>query len=250
MAKKILVVDDDPLIVQLLAPKLNAAGFEVCSALNGEEALARARHEKPHLIIMDVLMPLMSGYEAMQILRQDPETRDIPAIIISSRGGMKDFFEGIGNIEFLPKPLESKALISRIEVLIGGVQPAVAAPRHVVLAGVEDLLVNKLRDLLKKFGFQVLTALHEDDAIRLVKSSHPETVLCQFWEDPNIFDPIKIAQGVRVSPDVAQTPFYVYCKEPLTMEAMKYFNAEQILAYKESSELLRKLEALLKNPAV
>ena len=248
--KKILVVDDDPLIVQLLAPRLIAAGFEVCSALNGEEALARTRQEKPHLIIMDVLMPLMSGYEAMQIIRQDPETRDIPAIIISSRGGMKDFFEGIGNIEFLPKPLESKMLISRIEILIGCAQSAGDTPKRVLLAGVEDLLVNKLRDVLNKLDFQVLTALHEDDAVRLIKSSHPEMVFCQFWEDSNILDPKKIVREVRLSPAVAQTPFYVYCKESLTLEAMKYFNVDQILSYKESSELLRKVEALVKRPAV
>lgn len=250
MKKKILVVDDDPLIAQLLAPRLIAAGFEVCSAFNGEEALAKTRQEKPHLIIMDVLMPLMSGYEAMQIIRQDPEIRNIPAIIISSRGGMKDFFEGIGNIEFLPKPLESKTLISRIEVLIGAVQPAGDQVKRVVLGGVEDLLVNKLRDLLSKLDFQVLTALHEADAIRLIKSARPEMVLCQFWEDDHIFDPRKIVQEVRLSPAVMQTPFYVYCKEALTLEAMKYFNPEQILSYKESSELLRKVEALVKKTVV
>ncbi len=242
--KKILVVDDDPLMVQLLAPRLTAAGFEVCSAFNGEEALGITRQEKPHLIVMDVLMPIMSGYEAMQILRKDPLTKDIPAIIISSRGGMRDFFDGISNIEFLPKPLESKLLISRIEALIGCAQPGGDSAKCVVLAGVEDLLVNKIRDLLGKFDFQVLTALHEADAAQLIKKSKPQMVFCQFWEDEHIFDPRKIALEVRLSPAVAETPFFVYCKESLSLEAMKSFDGEKILSYKESSDLLRKIEAL------
>ncbi len=249
MKKKILIVDDDPLIAQLLAPRLIAAGFDVCSALNGEEAVARTRQEKPHLIVMDVLMPVMSGYEAMQIIRRDPETRKIPAIIISSRGAMKDFFEGITDIEFLPKPLESKALIGRIEALIGCAQPAGDPAKRAVLAGVEDLLLNKIRDLLGKLDFQVSIALHEEDAIRLIKSSHPEKVFCQFWEDEHIFDPRKIAQAVRLSGPVAQTPFFVYCKESLTLEAMKYFDGGEILSYKETSDLLRKIDAVAQKPA-
>jgi len=248
--KKILVVDDDPLIVQLLATRLTSVGFEVCASLNGEEALAAARREKPHLIIMDVLMPLMSGFEVMQIIRREPEIRDIPAIIISARGGMKEFFEGIDKIEFLPKPLDSKVLLRLIEDFIGGAQSAEVAAKRVVLVGVEDLLVNKLRERLHKLGFQVLTAFHEDDLIRLIQNIRPEMVFCQFWEDSNILDTIKIAQGVLQSPAIEQIPFYVYCNESLITEATKHFKGSQILSYKEGSELLRKVEALVKKPAV
>ncbi len=117
--KKILIVDDEPAIVDILSARLKAAGFEICTAADGLEAVAKVKSEKPNLIIMDVLMPKMTGFEAMKKIRENPESRGIPAIVISARGSMKDYFNDITGVEFLPKPYEPKDLVHRIELLLG-----------------------------------------------------------------------------------------------------------------------------------
>ena len=119
MRKKILVVDDEPFFVEVLTTRLVASGFDVCSARNGEEAFTMAKREKPLLIIMDVMMPQTSGFEAMQKIRQCRETQKIPAIIFSGKAGMKDFFEDIPDVDFLHKPFDFKLLLDRVEALIG-----------------------------------------------------------------------------------------------------------------------------------
>ena len=81
--------------------------------------MAKVKSEKPNLIIMDVLMPKMTGFEAMKKIRENPESRGIPAIVISARGSMKDYFNDITGVEFLPKPYEPKDLVHRIELLLG-----------------------------------------------------------------------------------------------------------------------------------
>ena len=120
--KKILVVDDSKSIVNMLTLKLTAEGFEVCSAPDGVEAIAQAIREKPLAIVMDVLMPKMSGFEALQKLRFFPETRNIPVIIISAKVGMEDFFENIPDVEFMPKPIDLDLLVLRLEALTTGAQ--------------------------------------------------------------------------------------------------------------------------------
>jgi len=245
MKKKLLVVDDEPFIVEVLTTRLTAAGFEVCSARDGEEAFAMAKKEKPLLIIMDVMMPRTSGFEAMQKIRQDPGTKKIPAIIFSGKSGMKDFFEGISGVEFMRKPFDIKLLIGRIEALIGSPLQGAGQAKHAVLAGVEEPLANKIRDFLMGHHFQVLIVLNEAEAITLSEKFHPDIVLCQFWEDENILAPRKIAQKLLLTPATAKTPFFVYCKDALSLEAMKHFRPENIITYKESSDLLRKLEALV-----
>ena len=122
LEKKILVVDDEPDIIEILSIRLRTAGFEVSSAKNGEEAVAKAKSEKPLVIIMDVMMPVMSGFEALQKIRQDPGTKNIPVIVLSSKGGMKDFFADMHGVEFMQKPFDFEVLMSRIEALVGGVQ--------------------------------------------------------------------------------------------------------------------------------
>ncbi len=246
MAKKILIVDDDPSIVSLLNTRFTSEGYDVSSASTGEEAIAKVSSEKPLAIIMDVMMPQTSGYEAMQKIRQNPESKNIPAIIFSGKGSMKDFFADMAGVEFMRKPLDFKALIDRVDALVGGGEKRVNPLKRVVLGGVEDFLVAKIEALLKSQHFDVLIALHEKDAVQLIQSSRPTMVLCQFWEDEAVLDPRKIAQELLQQPALATIPFYVYCKNALSVEAMKHFKTDRIVTYKESSDLLLALEVLVK----
>jgi len=244
MKKKILVADDEPLFVELLTARLTAAGYAVCTARDGEEAFAVAKKEKPLLIVMDVMMPRTSGFEAMQKIRQCPETQEIPAIVFSGKAGMKDFFTDMFDVEFMHKPFDAKLLIGRIEALIGNSAQSEGQPKHIVLIGVEEPIVNKIRDFFIGHNFQVLIVLNESEAVALSKKFRPSMILCQFWEDENILDPRKIAKELLLHPEISETPLYVYCKDSLSLEALKYFKSERIIAYNETSSLLRKLETI------
>jgi len=83
---KVLVVDDTPQNVKLLADLLGVKGFAVATAVNGEEALAKVASERPDLVLLDVMMPGLSGYDVCRRLRADPETALLPVVLVTSLG--------------------------------------------------------------------------------------------------------------------------------------------------------------------
>jgi CheY-like chemotaxis protein len=202
---------------------------------------------------MDVMMPIMSGFDASQIIRNDPATKHIPIIVFTARGTFREFFAGIPGIEILTKTAGADAVIARVEALIGKPPPSVGELKRAVLLGVDNIAVEKVRALLKNFQYEVFPALNESEAVRMTEKLKPALILCQLWEDSSILDAPKIAQDMAQNPAIARVPFYVYCKEALSVEAMKHFPLGNIITYKENSDLLKKLEIILlqikNNPA-
>ncbi|HOW58146.1 MAG TPA: response regulator [Candidatus Omnitrophota bacterium] len=241
---KILICDDEVAVVEILETRLKSLGYEVCKAYDGEEALAKLKSEKPNLIITDVLMPKLTGYEFMKKIRADKDTKDIPTIVVSAKNSMRDFFAAVNNVHFMSKPYDPKVLMDTIEKLLaagGGVQS-----KNVILGGVEEQLIAKVKELLTSFGLNVFKALNEDDAYNLAKTLRPKFILLQFWEDLSVMDPAKLA--VRLSQDskLAVLPFYVFCKGSVALDAMKTFKGDRMIGYSQSSDLLKKLEELFK----
>jgi two-component system alkaline phosphatase synthesis response regulator PhoP len=122
MAKgKILVVDDEIYIVHILDFSLGMEGYEVITALDGEQALERARAEHPDLVVLDVMMPKLDGYETCRILKADETTRHIPIILLSAKGRNADQKVGydVGADEYITKPFSPRKLVERINALLG-----------------------------------------------------------------------------------------------------------------------------------
>jgi CheY-like chemotaxis protein len=244
-SKKILIVDDEPPIIEILSSRLRATGYEVCSAADGVEAVEKVKSEKPNLIIMDVLMPRMTGFEAMKKIRDMPESRGIPALVISARGSMRDYFADITGVEFIPKPYDPKELVARIEILLGNAGAAQGGSKRVILVGVEDFLIAKIRTLLSSLGYQILTALNEEDAFNLAKNLRPNFILCQFWEEESVLDAKKLHGKLAEHAALVHLPLYVYSKEALSLDAMKTFKGDRLITYNDSSDLLKKLGLLI-----
>lgn len=93
--KKILAVEDDKFLSGLVAKKLSAAGFTMMHAANGEEALKMIEEDKPDLILLDLLLPEMSGFEVLEKIKADPLTKDIPVILFSNLGQKEDIEKGV-----------------------------------------------------------------------------------------------------------------------------------------------------------
>lgn len=243
--KKVLIVDDEPNIVEMISVRLKALGYETVFACDGEEAIAKVKAQKPDILILDVLMPKMTGFEALKKIRQDREFNSIPAIIISAKSSMKDFFIGISNVEFLTKPYDPKALVQAIENSLGALSRQLGKAKPVVLIGVEDALIKKVQECLKKFNFQVFVALHEEEAFKLASLWRPVFILSQFWEDLSVLDPKKLTEQFSQSKSLVQTPFFCFCKNgPLALDAMKTFKGDRLITYTDSADLIKKIEEL------
>ena len=94
MPKKILAVDDEKHIVRLVQANLERAGYQVVTANDGKEALQKVAEENPDLVVLDVMMPYMDGFEVLQNLRRNPSTRDIPVVMLTAKAQDADVFKG------------------------------------------------------------------------------------------------------------------------------------------------------------
>jgi CheY-like chemotaxis protein len=117
---KILIAEDERDIRDLVAFTLRFAGHEVVAVGNGEEAVEAARKENPDLILMDVRMPRMTGYEACEQLKADPELKDIPVVFLSAKGQDSEIRTGLdaGAAEYLLKPFAPSELTQRVGELL------------------------------------------------------------------------------------------------------------------------------------
>lgn len=122
MAKKVLVVDDEPHIVRLVRDALARRGYDVVTAGSGDQAVELAKSELPDLIFLDVMMPIMSGFEACQAIRSDETTAKIPIFMLTARGQERDVERGqsAGADRYLTKPFSPRKLAQLVDETLGG----------------------------------------------------------------------------------------------------------------------------------
>ena len=126
MSIRVLIADDEPNQLELLSFNLTEAGFDVLRASNGQEALTIAREEMPDILIVDWMMPLMSGVDVCRQLRADIDTRHLPIIMLSARGEEGDRTLGLDNgaDDYMSKPFSPRELVSRIKALLRRSKPS------------------------------------------------------------------------------------------------------------------------------
>ncbi len=117
--KKILIVDDSPTERYFLTDILVKNGFSVSTAENGEEAIVKIKADKPHLILMDVVMPGQNGFQVTRAISRDPETQDVPIIICTSKNQETDRIWGLrqGARDYVVKPVDPQELLAKIAAL-------------------------------------------------------------------------------------------------------------------------------------
>jgi len=112
--KKVLIVDDEPEFADMISMRLEANGYDVITAGDGAEGLVKAREENPDLILLDVMMPNLDGFEVLKRLRNSPATADTRVVMLTARGETKSIFRGqeLGVDDYLIKPCDSDELLA------------------------------------------------------------------------------------------------------------------------------------------
>ncbi len=118
--KRVLIVDDEPNLTRSMTFILRKEGYNIEVASNGEEAIEKALKTKPHLILLDVMMPKKNGYEVCQEIRDDPSLRDMYVIMLTAKGQEVDREKGMdmGADEFITKPFSPSQIVERVNAVL------------------------------------------------------------------------------------------------------------------------------------
>jgi two-component system, OmpR family, alkaline phosphatase synthesis response regulator PhoP len=186
----ILIVDDETDLLDLIEYNLEKEGYNVLKAENGQEGIRLARKHSPDLIILDVMMPKMTGIEVCKVLKEDNDLKSKPVIFLTARGDEKTEIEGleIGADDYLMKPISTSKLVSRIRVVL---RRTVEPEENDSLITAADLTIDRSRYLVSRDGvefqlprkeFELLSFL----ALRKGKVMDRQTLLNEVWGS-NIF---------------------------------------------------------------
>ncbi len=170
-ASKILIVDDDDSIRSLLQQELGDAGYSIEEARNGKEALAAVRKHRPDLIILDIMMPEMNGFDVAAVLKNDPQTMDIPIIVLSI---VQDKTRGfrIGVDRYLTKPIDTGLLFSEI----GSLLEQGKSKKKVMVVDQDSATVSTLTEVLKTKGYSVMEA-NEKELLEKAIANQPDIII-------------------------------------------------------------------------
>ena len=192
MKPKVLIVEDEPDAVDLLLFNLKNAGFEVSTAMDGAEALKKARLVTPNLIVLDIMLPEVDGLEVCKILRRDPVTAGIPIIMLTAKAAEIDRIVGLelGADDYLTKPFSPRELLLRVKKLLARHQSPTEKLDH-IRAG--DLVIDIPKHSVTLRGrpidltateFNLLVAL----ARRRGRVQSREQLLTEVWKYDNFID--------------------------------------------------------------
>jgi len=197
--EKVLVVDDEPINVKIIASCLENEGYKVFKAHDGIDALRIARESKPDLIILDVMMPGLDGFEVTKQLRQNPETNIIPIILLTALGATKDKVKGLnaGADDFLTKPTNFFELRARVRSLLklkqlhekafsisssaahlGAHGDEALKEKNIILIIEDDVIeAKKSSVILAKAGYDTITADTAQEAEEILNNTLPDLIL-------------------------------------------------------------------------
>jgi signal transduction histidine kinase/DNA-binding response OmpR family regulator len=189
----ILAVDDDPHIRALLAQEFAEAGYRLRLAADGREALAEVRRARPDLVILDVMMPEINGFDVAAVLKNDPQTMDIPIIILSI---VEDRTRGfrLGIDRYLSKPIDTAALFREVSALLEQGRSI----KRVLVVDEDASAVKMLSDVLQARGYSVTEASGSELAAKLA-SIQPDIILlsAMLSEKPDIVKMLRFEKGLE-----------------------------------------------------
>ncbi len=186
--QKILIVDDEPDILELIEYNLKKEGYQVYTARNGQEAVSEAKKVLPDLIVLDIMMPKMDGIEACRIMRTMPEFKNTFMVFLTARSEEYSEIAGfnVGADDYIAKPIKPRALVSRINAILRRNAPAEEVTDNKLEIG--NLTIDREAYLVYQKGDKVVLAKKEFELLYLLASKPGkvytrEVILKNIWED-------------------------------------------------------------------
>lgn len=182
---KILLVDDEPDILEIVGYNLSSEGYQIITAENGIEAVKIAKKEKPHLIILDVMMPEMDGIEACEQIRKTPELNSTIITFLTARGEDYSQLAGFdaGADDYITKPIKPKVLVSKVNALLRRLKEEETSEGFIKLDG---LIINREEYKISLKGKEIILPRKEFELLSLLatkpgKVFKREEILDQVW---------------------------------------------------------------------
>jgi PAS domain S-box-containing protein len=236
----VLVVDDSAPMRELIRGQLEQAGYLVAEANGGASALQLARLLQPQLITLDVMLPDLDGFDVIQVLRNDPLTRDLPVLFVSATSERARAL-ALGGSAFISKPFTSDELISQIRALLAPRQ------RRVLVVDDDYHVRPTLARLLQRGGFQVSEAADGRTGLELIERNPPDLVLLDI-RMPDI-DGYEVLRQLKLNPLHQHIPVVILTASDLGKSAQQRALALGAVRYLEkpiaSGDLLAEIERIL-----
>jgi len=182
---KILLVDDEPDILEIVGYNLSSEGYQVITAENGLEAVKKAKKEKPHLIILDVMMPEMDGIEACEQIRKNPDLSDTIITFLTARGEDYSQLAGFdaGADDYITKPIKPKVLVSKVKALLRRLKDEETSDDVLKIGG---LVINREEYKISLKGEEIILPRKEFELLSLLatkpgKVFKREEILDKVW---------------------------------------------------------------------
>nr|WP_242041730.1 ATP-binding protein [Alkalinema sp. FACHB-956] len=191
--KQILVVDDEAPIRKLLRQQFEAEGYQVIEAEDGRKAMQQVKTQRPDLIVLDLMMPDMNGFDTAAVLKNDPETMGIPLVILSILAE-EERAKRLGDC-CLTKPINAELLLQEVESLIS----QGTSHRKVLVVDENEHTVKTLVEVLKTKGFTVVEAINDAELLEKTATTQPDMVIAnaQFWHHSTAVQALKLEKGLE-----------------------------------------------------
>jgi len=184
---RILLVDDEPDILEIVSYNLSAEGYEVFTAKNGVEGVAKAKKKEPHLIILDVMMPEMDGIEACEVIRNTPGLENTIITFLTARGEDYSQMAGFeaGADDYITKPIKPKVLISKVKALLRRLKEEKEDMGEDIVK-VGDIIINREEYKIENKGKEIILPRKEFELLSLLASKpnkvfKREDILDKVW---------------------------------------------------------------------
>jgi len=182
---KILLVDDEPDILEIVGYNLSQEGYQVITANNGKEGVEKAKAEKPHLIVLDVMMPKMDGIEACEHIRKIPELKNTIITFLTARGEDYSQVAGFdaGADDYITKPIKPKVLISKVKALLRRIKTEDVGVPTITIG---DIIINREEYKISIKGKELILPKKEFELLFLLASKpgkvfEREAILNKVW---------------------------------------------------------------------
>lgn len=237
----VLVVEDDRMAANLLTVYLTKEGYNVVVAADGEDAIRKAKKFHPFLITLDIMIPKVDGWDVLSMLKNSPDTADIPVIIVSVIDN-KELGYSLGAAEYLIKPIDREKLINTVNTCISLEKQG--KPMRILVIDDDVKVVKYMSTLLEKAGFEVFKAYSGNAGINLAINNNPDLIILDLMM-PNVsgFD---VVEKLRIHPAAKKIPIIICSAKDITQEEKNKLNGDILTIIQKGNHTKEDLLAAVK----